>query len=127
MLVHSCFAESLDGQRTPITDERGCSLDEDLLPNLSYGNDLKLAYAKADVFKYPDHSYIQFRCQIRLCPTSEECLKIMPPQCSQNRRQKRMAAGGPIFDVDLFNSIKNDMQRYSMDVISDALLVVDDA
>lgn len=44
-----------------------CALDDVLLPNLIYNNELNLAYQEAQVFKYPDEAYIHFRCQIRLC------------------------------------------------------------
>jgi len=76
-------------KKTQIVDEHGCSQDSDLLPNLSYSDDLTLAYSKARVFKYPDHSYLQFRCQVKLYSRNEEYKSKTPPKCSENGRKKR--------------------------------------
>jgi hypothetical protein len=44
-----------------------CTLDALLMPNIQYNNDLTLAYTSALVFKYPDNSFVYFRCQLRMC------------------------------------------------------------
>uniref|UniRef100_A0A914WWE9 ZP domain-containing protein n=1 Tax=Plectus sambesii TaxID=2011161 RepID=A0A914WWE9_9BILA len=82
MLIHSCFVEDDAGERTAILDEHGCTMDEVLLPHLTYNSVLDLAYSQARVFKYPDNSFVYFRCQIRICSKIDNgCEGIVPPRC----------------------------------------------
>lgn len=54
-----------------------CTKDRLLLPAIAYSNDLSLAYSQAQVFKYPDNSFIYFRCQIKICTKFDQaCLGI---------------------------------------------------
>ncbi|VDM75054.1 unnamed protein product [Strongylus vulgaris] len=65
MTVHSCTADDGQGIGQQLIDERGCSLDNFLLKNLEYGDDL-VAGQQAYVFKFADKPTIFFSCMIRL-------------------------------------------------------------
>ncbi|VDM75964.1 unnamed protein product [Strongylus vulgaris] len=81
MTVHSCTADDGQGIGQQLIDERGCSLDNFLLKNLEYGDDL-VAGQQAYVFKFADKPTIFFSCMIRLelkendtsiCPHLSSC------------------------------------------------------
>ncbi|KAK6757500.1 hypothetical protein RB195_015366 [Necator americanus] len=65
MTVHSCTADDGQGIGQQLIDENGCSLDNFLLKNLDYGDDL-VAGQVAHVFKFADKPTIFFACMIRL-------------------------------------------------------------
>ncbi|CAJ0961250.1 unnamed protein product, partial [Mesorhabditis belari] len=72
MLVHSCFVDDGNGQdRKPILDERGCSIDEVIVPDLTYNAKNNLAYAPVSVFKFADKVTTYFQCAVSTCMLSE--------------------------------------------------------
>uniref|UniRef100_A0A5S6QAH5 ZP domain-containing protein n=1 Tax=Trichuris muris TaxID=70415 RepID=A0A5S6QAH5_TRIMR len=119
MLVHSCYVEDQQGRNTEIVDNQGCSKDRDLLPDLLYNNDLGLAYAKTEVFKYPDYSFVHFKCQIKICnKLNEGCQGLSPPVCTRHHdsRLRKRAANAKSPDND---------QSINIDVITPDILVID--
>ncbi|KRX15872.1 Cuticlin-1 [Trichinella nelsoni] len=115
MLVHSCFVEDQQGRNTEIVDRDGCSTDRELLPELLYNNDLGLAYARTEVFKYPDYSFVHFKCQIKICnKLNDGCRGLSPPSCDA-RRESRFKR----------RSIHPGPQQISIDVITPDILVID--
>ncbi|KIH59045.1 hypothetical protein ANCDUO_10739, partial [Ancylostoma duodenale] len=65
MTVHSCTADDGQGIGQQIIDEKGCTLDNFLMRNLDYGDNL-VAGQEAHVFKFADKPTIFFACMIRL-------------------------------------------------------------
>ncbi|EYB88152.1 hypothetical protein Y032_0252g246 [Ancylostoma ceylanicum] len=65
MTVHSCTADDGQGIGQQIIDEKGCTLDNFLMKNLDYGDNL-VAGQEAHVFKFADKPTIFFACMIRL-------------------------------------------------------------
>ncbi|KRX88249.1 Cuticlin-1 [Trichinella pseudospiralis] len=89
--------------------------DRELLPELLYNNDLGLAYARTEVFKYPDYSFVHFKCQIKICnKLNDGCRGLSPPSCNA-RRESRFKR----------RSIHPGLQQISIDVITPDILVID--
>ena len=70
MLINSCFVDDGAGQRVQVVDERGCSVDQFVLPVITYQRDL-LAYVEAAVFKFADRPVLDFQCAITICIRSD--------------------------------------------------------
>ncbi|CAJ0963556.1 unnamed protein product, partial [Mesorhabditis belari] len=80
--VHSCYVEDGKGDRQLLIDEKGCSVDADVLPNPTYTPSTLLAYVDAFVFKFPDRETLDFQCSMSLCTReSDGCEGITPPIC----------------------------------------------
>ncbi|KFD57905.1 hypothetical protein M514_01138 [Trichuris suis] len=119
MLVHSCYVEDQQGRNTEIVDSDGCSKDRDLLPDLLYNNDLGLAYAKTEVFKYPDYSFVHFKCQIKICnKLNDGCQSLSPPVCS-NRHNDRLQKRA------ITTKLHDSGEAINIDVITPDILVID--
>ncbi|VDK49400.1 unnamed protein product [Anisakis simplex] len=86
MLVHSCFVDDGNGQdRKPLIDENGCSIDEALVPNLTYNPDKNMAFSEVSVFKFADKVSTYFQCAVSTCMNSEGmCQSKTPPRCGSS-------------------------------------------
>ncbi|CAJ0585613.1 unnamed protein product, partial [Mesorhabditis spiculigera] len=91
--VHSCYVEDGKGDRQLLIDEKGCSVDTDVIPNPTYSSSSLLAQVDAFVFKFPDRETLDFQCSMSLCThTDNSCDGLTPPVCggtsvSRVRRQ----------------------------------------
>ncbi len=74
MTVYDCFVDDGTGDKIPLLDADGCSIDQYLLGNLEYPMDL-MAGREAHVFKYADRANLYFNCQIRITikDAGEQC------------------------------------------------------
>ncbi|KAI1703608.1 cuticlin-1 [Ditylenchus destructor] len=91
MLLYNCAAIDSKGKDYPILDENGCSKDEFLLPQITYSENNRRAYAPSSAFNFPDKNTMSFACKIRLCYNSD-CGNITPPRCGKS---KVIATGNP--------------------------------
>ncbi|CAJ0932213.1 unnamed protein product, partial [Mesorhabditis belari] len=84
MRVHSCTV--VDGQGGPsvtVLDANGCQVDESVLKNLEYIDDLS-AGQEAMAFKFADRSGLYFNCQIQLTLKDRQFgCSVSQPDCSQ--------------------------------------------
>ncbi|CAI5438188.1 unnamed protein product [Caenorhabditis angaria] len=82
ILIHSCFADDGHGNKFELVDDRGCSTDPYLLPQIEYENNAISAFTNANVFKYADKVQLYFTCTVQLCYKHDGgCEGITPPQC----------------------------------------------
>ncbi|CAP31384.2 Protein CBG12399 [Caenorhabditis briggsae] len=83
ILIHSCFADDGHGNKFELVDDRGCSTDPFLLPQIEYESGAISAYTNAQVFKYADKVQLYFTCTVQLCYKHDGgCEGITPPSCS---------------------------------------------
>uniref|UniRef100_A0A1I7UYC9 ZP domain-containing protein n=1 Tax=Caenorhabditis tropicalis TaxID=1561998 RepID=A0A1I7UYC9_9PELO len=83
ILIHSCYADDGHGNKFELVDDRGCSTDQFLLPQIEYESGAISAYTNAHVFKYADKVQLYFTCTVQLCYKHDGgCEGITPPQCS---------------------------------------------
>ncbi|VDK30497.1 unnamed protein product, partial [Gongylonema pulchrum] len=65
MLLHSCSADDGHGSTQPVVDSHGCSMDEEIFPQIQYSGDLA-AGTLMKAFKFADSPNVFFQCQINL-------------------------------------------------------------
>ncbi|VBB34182.1 unnamed protein product [Acanthocheilonema viteae] len=83
MLIHSCYIlDGLGGQHQVI-NENGCSIDDFIIPQLTYSSELTRSFAGASVVNLPDRESIYFSCQVKLCfKKGDYCTNVTPPRCN---------------------------------------------
>ncbi|KAK0428641.1 hypothetical protein QR680_010924 [Steinernema hermaphroditum] len=122
MLVHSCFVDDGNGEdRKSIIDENGCSIDDIIVPDLTYNHETNVAYSEVNVFKFADKVTTYFQCAISTCMLSEGmCAGKTPPRCGVSRdvRLKR----------HMLPKEKNGTRKddpFTMDISADKIFVLD--
>ncbi|CAB03116.3 ZP domain-containing protein [Caenorhabditis elegans] len=94
ILIHSCYADDGHGNKFELVDDRGCSTDPFLLPQIEYEHGAISAYTNAHVFKYADKVQLYFTCTVQLCYKHDGgCEGITPPQCSGHSHGIRGSKG----------------------------------
>uniref|UniRef100_A0A0N5BZW0 ZP domain-containing protein n=1 Tax=Strongyloides papillosus TaxID=174720 RepID=A0A0N5BZW0_STREA len=106
MVVKNCYVEDGNGRKELVIDEKGCSLDVNVLKTPIYSNNRMKAYVKSSVFKFPDRQYIDFQCSISICINSEQdCSNISPPKCGDSsiryRRDLKNTSDFDTLDIHL--------------------------
>ncbi|CAJ0586751.1 unnamed protein product, partial [Mesorhabditis spiculigera] len=83
MRVHSCtVVDGQGGSPFSVLDENGCQVDESLLHNLDYIDDLS-AGQEALAFKFADKSGLYFNCQIQLTLKDRQYgCSVSQPECT---------------------------------------------
>ena len=71
MKVVNCTVDDGHGDRVPVIDAHGCSLDRNLIGNLDYSPTSMMANVEAHAFKFADRASLYFQCEIRLCVALE--------------------------------------------------------
>ncbi|CAD6199624.1 unnamed protein product [Caenorhabditis auriculariae] len=99
--VQDCDAETSDGNGMRILTD-GCSLDQELVSDVSYSQNFDRAFAELIAFRFPENDEIFFRCTLKPCLRrfehlhltghSEEDLCSSKPKCEEpgpgrNRRE----------------------------------------
>uniref|UniRef100_A0A1I7XEP5 ZP domain-containing protein n=1 Tax=Heterorhabditis bacteriophora TaxID=37862 RepID=A0A1I7XEP5_HETBA len=86
ILIHSCFADDGQGNKFQLVDDRGCSTDPWLLPQIQYQANKISAFTNTQVFKYADKIQLFFSCTIQLCYKHDGgCEEITPPKCGTSQ------------------------------------------
>ncbi|PAV67529.1 hypothetical protein WR25_06688 [Diploscapter pachys] len=82
ILIHSCFADDGHGNKFQLVDDKGCTTDPFLLPQIEYENHGISAFTHAQVFKYADKVQLYFTCTVQLCYKHDGgCEGVTPPRC----------------------------------------------
>ncbi|ETN84424.1 hypothetical protein NECAME_01650 [Necator americanus] len=85
ILIHSCFADDGQGNKFELVDDRGCSTDSYLLPQIGYEPNSLSAFTNAQVFKYADKVQLYFTCTVQLCYKHDGgCEGVTPPVCDHD-------------------------------------------
>ncbi|KAE9418040.1 hypothetical protein Angca_008212, partial [Angiostrongylus cantonensis] len=85
MLIHSCLVDDGQGNQFELVDDRGCSKDSYLLPQIEYDPHSLSAFTDAPVFKYADKVQIYFTCTVQLCYRHDGgCDGVTPPACDND-------------------------------------------
>ncbi|KAI6196682.1 hypothetical protein M3Y94_01137700 [Aphelenchoides besseyi] len=90
LLVHSCTVDDGKGRKQEIIDERGCTLDPDILPTPHYRDNELSAAVSSLVVKFPDQDNVGFQCSISVCMKElGECDRLTPPDCTTQTQRNR--------------------------------------
>lgn len=83
ILVKNCYVGDGGSTVVQIVDGRGCPIFSPVIQGqITYSDNLKLAFVPVWAYKFPDRSQIYFKCQIQVCSIQEnECLGVTPPNC----------------------------------------------
>ncbi|KAK5976914.1 ZP domain-containing protein [Trichostrongylus colubriformis] len=82
LLIHSCVADDGQDNKFELVDDRGCSTDTYLLPQIRYDPKSLSAFTDAHVFKYADKVQLYFTCTVQLCYKHDGgCDGVTPPKC----------------------------------------------
>ncbi|VDM48473.1 unnamed protein product [Toxocara canis] len=85
LMVTNCYLLTSDSKHRLI-DERGCSKDISILPQLQYVDKLKVSQ-NVSVFGVAQKPYVRFQCQLSLIPSRNGTCSI--PICSLERRSRK--------------------------------------
>ena len=92
MLVTNCLVrDGMNWGEQPLIDERGCPVDEEIMPEFHYAANLTRASVTFQAHKFPYTSSVYYQCNVRLCFRDGACQHV-PPDCRQ--QQQSTAAGG---------------------------------
>lgn len=84
-MIHSCYADDGQNNKFELVDDRGCSTDSYLLPQIQYDAKALLAFTDTQVFKYADKVQLYFTCTVQLCYKHDGgCEGVTPPQCDND-------------------------------------------
>ncbi|CAI5451345.1 unnamed protein product [Caenorhabditis angaria] len=92
MTVHSCIVDDGQGFGQKLVDEHGCTLDNFILREIEYKEDLK-AGQLSNVFKFADKPTVFFSCMIRVELKEMASATCSPPseaQCTISRANKNL-------------------------------------
>uniref|UniRef100_A0A0K0FUS6 ZP domain-containing protein n=1 Tax=Strongyloides venezuelensis TaxID=75913 RepID=A0A0K0FUS6_STRVS len=83
ILVKNCYVGDGGSTTVQVVDSRGCPIFSPVIQGqITYSDNLKLAFVPVWAYKFPDRSQIYFKCQIQVCNIREnECLGVTPPNC----------------------------------------------
>ncbi|KAI1719511.1 zona pellucida-like domain-containing protein [Ditylenchus destructor] len=91
--VYECYVHDGSNRRYMLVDERGCSTDPSIMPDVVYDSTLGFIYAPSWVFKFTNASRMFFNCLLYVCPKNDtECRKAVLPSCKHRKlstREKR--------------------------------------
>uniref|UniRef100_A0A0N4ZMZ9 ZP domain-containing protein n=1 Tax=Parastrongyloides trichosuri TaxID=131310 RepID=A0A0N4ZMZ9_PARTI len=83
ILIKNCFVSDGGTTAVQVVDGRGCPIFSPVIQGqITYSDNLKLAFVPVWAYKFPDRSQVYFKCQIQVCNIKEnECLGVTPPNC----------------------------------------------
>lgn len=134
MLVTNCLVrDGMNWGEQPLLDDNGCPIDEEIMPQFVYAQNLTRASVTFQAHKFPYTSSVYYQCNVRLCFREGGCNHV-PPNCdkfdnhykaidgsnSLHGRSKRWVDGGEIDGVaseDLLKP-KKDEKAMSIEVFS---------
>ncbi|CAB3405146.1 unnamed protein product [Caenorhabditis bovis] len=81
MFVHDCSVVDVENSNNKkVIDEKGCSEDVFIMPNIVYNDNRTKAFVSSNAFNFPDQMSVRFNCQIQICPSiSTSCYQ---PNCN---------------------------------------------
>ncbi|KAK5970880.1 ZP domain-containing protein [Trichostrongylus colubriformis] len=91
--VYRCYIHNGIHQSYLIIDDKGCSLDEDILPHPTYDAAQDLVYTASKAFRFTKSRRVLFTCMIAICHQSDyECMREIPPRCPRAIRKRHLSA-----------------------------------
>uniref|UniRef100_A0AC34QLD6 ZP domain-containing protein n=1 Tax=Panagrolaimus sp. JU765 TaxID=591449 RepID=A0AC34QLD6_9BILA len=82
MMLHSCYADNGAGTKYQVVDDKGCAIEDYLMPQINYNNELTRGVVATSAFGFADKTSMMFACEIQLCFKEDvDCANIMPPKC----------------------------------------------
>lgn len=86
MLVTNCLVrDGMNWGEQPLLDDHGCPVDEDIMPQFVYAQNLTRASVTFQAHKFPYTSSVYYQCNVRLCFREGGCNHV-PPNCSDRQR-----------------------------------------
>ena len=113
MMVTNCLVrDGMNWGEQPLIDDRGCPVDEEIMPQFVYAQNLTRASVTFQAHKFPYTSSVYYQCNVRLCFKEGGCNHV-PPNCDRvyqnfrsaetsneiNSRHKRRVDGGELDGV----------------------------
>lgn len=89
--IHSCAATDGRGKKFDFYDDRGCTVDGVIMPEVVYSPDRRSAHVETHAFKFSDIGTLNLECLVSQC--NGTCEGIVPPNCG-GQRVKRSNADG---------------------------------
>lgn len=134
MLVTNCLVrDGMNWGEQPLIDDEGCPVDEEIMPQFVYSQNLSRASVTFQAHKFPYTSSVYYQCNVRLCFREGGC-KHIPPACDKRpslnykeanneitARHKRWVDAGEIDGVasdDLLKTASADSRAMSIEVFS---------
>lgn len=111
MMVTNCLVrDGMNWGEQPLIDDFGCPIDEEIMPQFVYSQNLTRASVTFQAHKFPYTSSVYYQCNVRLCFRDNGCNHV-PPICDRrfgsnfksidgtndiHGRQKRWVDGGEL-------------------------------
>lgn len=85
MIVTSCLVrDGMNWGEQPLIDEVGCPVDEEIMPQFVYAQNLTRASVTFQAHKFPYTSSVYYQCNVRLCFREGGCNHV-PPNCDNKK------------------------------------------
>uniref|UniRef100_A0A0N5AY62 ZP domain-containing protein n=1 Tax=Syphacia muris TaxID=451379 RepID=A0A0N5AY62_9BILA len=121
MFVHTCSILDGHGDEHIVVDKDGCSIDDYIIPQLTYSNDLTRSFTGANVVNLPDSESVYFNCQIKLClKGGDYCSTFTPPKCHNSTASKSETIEEALDSDQLFAATGKTMLTYLYSTTSEA-------
>lgn len=136
MLVTNCLVrDGMNWAEQPLIDDDGCPVDEEIMPQFVYSQNLSKASVNFQAHKFPYTSSVYYQCNVRLCFREGGC-KHVPPACDKRTnppsrgmeanneiaaRHKRWVDAGEVDGVasdELLKAASADSRAMSIEVFS---------
>lgn len=105
MIVTNCLVrDGMNWGEQPLIDDFGCPIDEEIMPQFTYSQNLTRASVIFQAHKFPYTSSVYYQCNVRLCFRDNSCNHV-PPMCD-----KRFSANYK--PVDGSNDIRGRHKRW---------------
>ncbi|CAJ0954526.1 unnamed protein product, partial [Mesorhabditis belari] len=83
---------SSNKQSFMLIDEKGCSLDEEILPHPKYDQENQSIWTPSKAFRFSKTHRVHFNCLLQVCSINDiECMKRIPPHCPRTHHKRNLA------------------------------------
>lgn len=98
MLVTNCLVrDGMNWGEQPLLDDNGCPIDEEIMPQFVYAQNLTRASVTFQAHKFPYTSSVYYQCNVRLCFREGGCNHV-PPNCDKfNSHYKAIDGGNSLY------------------------------
>lgn len=87
--VYRCYIHNGVDKSYLIVNDKGCSIDEAILPHPTYDSTRGVVYTAAKAFRFPKSRHVFFNCMLSVCHLSDtECMREIPPRCPRTVRKR---------------------------------------
>uniref|UniRef100_A0A7I4Z2C2 ZP domain-containing protein n=1 Tax=Haemonchus contortus TaxID=6289 RepID=A0A7I4Z2C2_HAECO len=90
--VYRCYIHNGEHQSYLIINDKGCSLDETILPHPTYDSAKDLVYTASKAFRFTKSRRVYFNCMLSVCHrTDDECMREIPPRCPRTIQKRHLS------------------------------------